>query len=228
MKASIELAKRAIAFERASAVYFPDPAKDMAELGSAVMAEEGVRYWISPGGDSITCTKCRLSSRNPHDVANRYCGSCHVFHDDEGAVDAERRIKFLPAWDKRSEDPRRNGGVHGVEIRMQLVSGDWAAELVLMTPWMLPGVQAWHKSLEHRFGARVTPMCDVAVHHRGGMGEFVVDAGRCGVFPDSRCENIPVSGFEGDRLYALLIEGGDEPVWAALADVITRERTRDE
>lgn len=82
LKPAIELAKRAIAGEKAFAVFFPDPAKEMAELASAVMAEEGVRYWISPGGDSITCTKCRMRSNHPHDVGNRYCGFCHVFHGD--------------------------------------------------------------------------------------------------------------------------------------------------
>jgi hypothetical protein len=82
MKAAIGLAKRAIAGEKAFGVYFPDPAKEMAELGSAVMADEGVRYWISPGGDSITCTKCHTTSHNPNDVEKRYCGSCHVFLDE--------------------------------------------------------------------------------------------------------------------------------------------------
>lgn len=82
-KSAIELAKLAIAFEKAHAVYFPASAHDMAELGSKILAEEGVPYWISPGGDSITCTKCRMTSRNPNDVVNRYCGFCHVFHNVE-------------------------------------------------------------------------------------------------------------------------------------------------
>lgn len=83
MKPAIELAKFAIAYGPAIGVFFPAFAHQMAELGSAVMAEEGVRYWISPGGDSITCTKCRMTSRNPSDVEQRYCGKCHVFHRNE-------------------------------------------------------------------------------------------------------------------------------------------------
>jgi len=31
---------------------------------------------------SITCPQCGLTSYNPHDIVNRYCGNCHAFHDD--------------------------------------------------------------------------------------------------------------------------------------------------
>ncbi len=78
----VRLAKYAIAYERAFRVYFPDPAKDMAEAASAVMLSLGIRYWISPYGDTITCTKCHSTSSNPKDVENRFCGGCHEFMDD--------------------------------------------------------------------------------------------------------------------------------------------------
>jgi hypothetical protein len=85
MKPAVKLAQLAIAFEQAHAVFFPASAVEMADLASAVMAEEGIGFWISPHADSITCTKCRRTSRNPHDVANRYCGFCHEFHKEPGA-----------------------------------------------------------------------------------------------------------------------------------------------
>jgi hypothetical protein len=28
---------------------------------------------------SFTCPKCGMTSHNPHDVANNYCGNCHAF-----------------------------------------------------------------------------------------------------------------------------------------------------
>lgn len=76
---AVELAKLAVAFEQAHAVYFPSGALDMAELGSKILAEHHIQYWISPRGDSITCTKCRKTSRSPRDVAEHYCGACHEF-----------------------------------------------------------------------------------------------------------------------------------------------------
>jgi hypothetical protein len=39
-------------------------------------------YTISPKGKTITCHKCGLTSSNLKDVANRYCGGCHIFHED--------------------------------------------------------------------------------------------------------------------------------------------------
>jgi hypothetical protein len=39
----------------------------------------------SPGGAKlgIRCLVCGFTSWNPTDVAEKYCGSCHRFHDDE-------------------------------------------------------------------------------------------------------------------------------------------------
>ena len=83
--AALKLAKLAVAWETAHAVYFPASAHEMAELASTVCAEQGLKYWISQHGDSITCTTCRKTSHNPNDVENRYCGFCHVFHRDTHA-----------------------------------------------------------------------------------------------------------------------------------------------
>lgn len=33
-------------------------------------------------GETITCGRCGRTSHHPEDVKNRYCGNCHVFHDD--------------------------------------------------------------------------------------------------------------------------------------------------
>lgn len=31
---------------------------------------------------SYTCKTCGMTSHNPHDEVNRYCGNCHQFEDD--------------------------------------------------------------------------------------------------------------------------------------------------
>jgi hypothetical protein len=36
-------------------------------------------------GRSITCLACGRTSHNTHDVQHRYCGHCHVFHEDPPA-----------------------------------------------------------------------------------------------------------------------------------------------
>lgn len=30
---------------------------------------------------SITCPQCGMTSHNPNDVRERYCGNCHQYHD---------------------------------------------------------------------------------------------------------------------------------------------------
>ena len=45
-------------------------------------AERGVAYMLSPGETSIICGQCGMTSYNPHDVQERYCGNCHGLHED--------------------------------------------------------------------------------------------------------------------------------------------------
>lgn len=35
--------------------------------------------------EGFKCLNCGRVSYNPHDVEQRYCGACHVFHDEPGA-----------------------------------------------------------------------------------------------------------------------------------------------
>jgi hypothetical protein len=43
---------------------------------------QGVSYTISADRKSITCLICGLTSHNPNDVREVYCGKCHRFHQD--------------------------------------------------------------------------------------------------------------------------------------------------
>lgn len=79
---AVELAKHAIAYEQAFKIYFPSAAEDMAKFATELLLDAGVRFWISPHGDAIMCVRCRLTSRNPNDVKERYCGNCHEFLDE--------------------------------------------------------------------------------------------------------------------------------------------------
>lgn len=62
------------------------------ELGHAPLFADGPRpcprFEIVERGDrrGIQCNTCGLVSWNPNDVAQHYCGGCHVFHDDQDLV----------------------------------------------------------------------------------------------------------------------------------------------
>lgn len=50
-----------------------------------------VRFVILEEGKAIRCQTCGLTSWHPEDVKNRYCGKCHVFHEDAEIVAVTRR-----------------------------------------------------------------------------------------------------------------------------------------
>lgn len=52
-----------------------------------------------------------------------------------------REIVFNPAWDKRSSDPKKDYGIHGVEMRWYLKGSKGIVQFVVFTNWMLPHVQ---------------------------------------------------------------------------------------
>jgi len=41
------------------------------------------------GLNRIMCLTCGRVSHNPNDVANKYCGHCHIFHEDRAQFRAQ-------------------------------------------------------------------------------------------------------------------------------------------
>jgi len=73
----------------------------------------GITYEIITGDDgkaeAIKCLRCNMVSYHPKDVEHRYCGNCHVFHDDlrqyskqmpPHTVDVAFRLSLRPLGDK--------------------------------------------------------------------------------------------------------------------------------
>ena len=52
-----------------------DPFDDSIHGPNIVIDENGLRFVRS-----ITCPKCGMTSHNPHDIENMYCGNCNQFH----------------------------------------------------------------------------------------------------------------------------------------------------
>jgi len=53
---------------------------EMLRLGDNPENDES--YEILDEGRAIKCLICGMVSHNPNDVAQRYCGKCHRFHED--------------------------------------------------------------------------------------------------------------------------------------------------
>lgn len=44
------------------------------------------------GQKGIQCLLCGLTSFNYNDITNKYCGHCHIFHEDSLPADKEKEI----------------------------------------------------------------------------------------------------------------------------------------
>jgi len=68
------------------------PAPFQVEIGNELLrpmardvVASGARYLIVNHGKAIMCLKCGIVSHNPNDLAQRYCGACHVLLGQEPA-----------------------------------------------------------------------------------------------------------------------------------------------
>ena len=144
--------------------------------------------------------------------------------------DLTREIVFYPAWDKRSNDPKTNYGVHGVELAFFLKGKEGAVQFKVMTMWQLPHVQKETDSREPDFRHPYlfhSPMpSDLGYHARVPQydgqdimkNECPVIGGPC--YYDG-------SGLQAEKVFDILTEKGSEGVWKYLEEYY-KERFLDE
>lgn len=139
----------------------------------------------------------------------------------------ERRIDAAAAFDKRSEDPKKDYGIHGVEFRFSLVRSAAAVSFGISTGWYLPETvgdegessSLYRDALRKGFAAISGPMptgmyFHVAEPHRDYLREQ--EPRDCDLLPDGRCwGDVTFTG--SDRPFFALVEGGLEAMWGALA-----------
>ncbi len=132
----------------------------------------------------------------------------------------QKEVRFRPAFDKRDPDPKKNYGIHGVDIVFILKGEHGAAQFVLSTGWHLPNV---HEELK----AKCNP-ADPYDYFTGGPG--ATDIGYHSPKPiyegqepiDLDCDVLEGQCFyDGSTLNARpilerLIEEGHEAVWEEL------------
>jgi hypothetical protein len=84
----------------------------------------------------------------------------------------KRELVFSPAWDRRDPDPKKNYGIHGVEMRFLLSGKVGTVQFVLHTNWQLPSIRGEENSMEkvHRFLIEPMP-ADIGYHSRVPLWE---------------------------------------------------------
>lgn len=127
----------------------------------------------------------------------------------------ERITRFSPAFDKRSDDPEKNYGIHGCELRMVLKKDGKAVQFLLYTAW-------YPKSVD------ITGMPSVMLKPMpADLGYHSPDPMRDDQYFSEDCEYIGKcyydgSGLDADEPYQILLEKGSDGVWEFLEDYYNR------
>lgn len=135
----------------------------------------------------------------------------------------ERIVELRPAYDRRSADPSKDYGVHGVELLFVLKGREGAVQFLLYTNWYLPHVQ---EELDKRFllrPDRVGVRChchpmpaDLGYHSPHPMYKGHKPTTESCPYLDGRLCYYDGSGLAAERIYEVLLRTGSDGVWAEL------------
>lgn len=139
-----------------------------------------------------------------------------------------RTIEFLPAWDRRSPDPKKNYGIHGAEILFLLKGPDGAVQFRLFTQWQLPEVT--REKMHHPYDPiggdfhwMERPMpADLGYHSpvpRYDGQDILTD--ECIALDGKPCY-YDGSSLNAEPVFERLLREGHDGVWAALEAYYTR------
>lgn len=138
----------------------------------------------------------------------------------------ERIVELTPAWDRRSNDPKKNYGVHNVDLRMLVKGEHGATQFVLSTGWLLPetiGITSetmykYSKHLAFRNTSDLFPMViDLGYHARKPQYEDQWQSPECEYVPEGRCY-YDGSSLDAYRVFEILLREGHYGVWKELED----------
>lgn len=129
-----------------------------------------------------------------------------------------RRIYLAGAFDRRDPDPRKNYGIHGMDLRFVLIGPQGAVQFVCYTGMQLPHVRKefFHKRRNETYDLGASMGADIGYHaiepRYEGQSEM-----ECEYTGTGKCY------YDGTSLGAedfmpTFLAGGDEAVWTMLED----------
>lgn len=132
----------------------------------------------------------------------------------------KREVIFSPAFDKRHADPKRNYGIHGVDLRFYLIGARGATHFVIYTNWQLPEVTRDQdaRPVDRRFphlSCHPLP-ADIGYHRPtpAWEGQDVCQES-CGLLGGQACYS-DGSGVMAREVFEMLVREGDAAVWREL------------
>lgn len=118
---------------------------------------------------------------------------------------SERIINFKAAFDKRDIDPKKNYGIHGVDLYMILKGKKGAVSFTLFTGWYLPHIDLKSEPLP----------ADLSYHSYMPMFEDHEPHGEC-MWLDNHICYCDGSTLNAEGIWQALLHKGSEGVWQEL------------
>jgi len=141
----------------------------------------------------------------------------------EETVAFERIVTMRPAFDKRDPDPKKNYGIHGVELRMAAKGPFGATQFLLYTNWMLPHVtketmqRELGRSSEIGLRCSFLPMpADLGYHWHAPRYDGQQERD-CDLLPSGKCY-YDGSGLNAEPIFETLLTEGSDGVWRKLEE----------
>ena len=129
-----------------------------------------------------------------------------------------REIEFTPAFDRRSPEPAKNYGIHGVDMRCYLKGAKGAVQFILYTDWHLPNVrQDFEAKHGYHYSMGPTP-ADLGYHSPVPMYEGQEPMTEsCELLNGKPCY-YDGSGLNANDIFDTLVHKGGDAMWSALED----------
>ena len=137
---------------------------------------------------------------------------------------SEKIVTFSAAFDKRHPDPKKDYGIHGVDLRFVYKGEKGATQFVLYTNWHLPRVTEEHRKemgSDNYFLFEPMP-ADLGYHSPSPQYEGQTSVEEECPYLDGKPCYYDGSGLQAHRVYVRLLEEGDDGVWAELEEQYKR------
>lgn len=132
-------------------------------------------------------------------------------------VDGEFRylIEWSPAWDKRDPDPKKDYGIHGMELRFVLIGSKGATQFLVYTNWVLPqNCKPWDEMVKAHL---LQPMpADVGYHAYVAQREGQQPISQSCEYLGGKPCYYDGSGLQAEELFDIFVAEGEDAVWAWL------------
>jgi len=133
-----------------------------------------------------------------------------------------RTLQMIPPFDKRHSEPSKNYGIHGMEIRFELIKNNRAVQFVVYSNIFLPHLyDEWDNNKENRIKSHLRlffkPLgADVGYHSPTSMYESQ-NSDDCHLLKGGKCY-YDGSGLKAEKWVDIWLKEGNDKIWEMLEE----------